>query len=169
MRSCPRVLIIVGSVSDKDVIESAITTLKQFKIPFEVKVSSAHRTPERTTKFARQAESRGIRVIIAAAGWSAGLPGAIAAETVLPVIGIPVPSSILLGMDAMLSMVQMPPGVPVATVAVGKGGAKNAALLAIQILANEFNELKEPLKSFKTAMAREVITAAADLDSTWEP
>ena len=168
MHSCPRVLIVVGSVSDKDVIESTISTLKQFKIPFQVRVSSAHRTPERTTELARNAESRGIRVIIAAAGWSAGLPGALAAETVLPVIGIPVPSSVLLGMDAMLSMVQMPPGVPVATVAVGKGGAKNAALLAIQILANEFPELKEQIRSYKQKMAQEVVSAAAELDSTWQ-
>jgi phosphoribosylaminoimidazole carboxylase PurE protein len=167
MKSCPRVLIIIGSISDKDVIEPAISTLKSFKVPFQVRVSSAHRTPERTTDLARNAEDRGFRVIIAAAGWSAGLPGALAAETILPVIGVPVPSSVLLGMDAMLSMVQLPPGVPVATVAVGKGGAKNAALLAIQILANEFPELKESLKEFKQNMAKSVIAAAEELDASW--
>ena len=167
MKSSPRVLIVLGSTSDKGIIDPAISTLQSFDIPFEVRISSAHRTPKRTVELAQCAEERGIKVIIAAAGWSAGLPGTIAAETILPVIGVPVPSSVLLGMDAMLSMVQMPPGVPVATVAVGKGGAKNAALLAIQILANEFKELKEPLKKFKQEMAQSVINAAEKLEKSW--
>ncbi|MGB3974796.1 MAG: 5-(carboxyamino)imidazole ribonucleotide mutase [bacterium] len=167
MKSSPRVLIVLGSTSDKEIIEPAISTLKSFQVPFEVRISSAHRTPKRTVELAQQAESKGFKVIIAAAGWSAGLPGTLAAESILPVIGVPVPSSVLLGMDAMLSMVQMPPGVPVATVAVGKGGAKNAALLAIQILANEFEELKEPLKKYKRDMAQSVIEAAEEYEFSW--
>ncbi len=156
MKSTSRVLIVIGSKSDMNVISGTIDMLETFEIPFQLTVSSAHRTPERTTELARTAEANGFRVIVAAAGWSAGLPGAIAAETILPVIGVPVPSSVLLGMDAMLSMVQMPPGVPVATMAVGKGGAKNAALFAVQILASEFPELKDKLHRYKRDLAKKV-------------
>lgn len=168
MKECPRVLIVIGSSSDADVIKGATDTLKEFGIPFRLVVSSAHRTPERTATMAREAAEKGIRVIIAGAGWSAGLPGALAAETILPVIGVPIPSSVLVGMDAMMSMVQMPPGVPVATMAVGKGGAKNAALLAIQIMALEFTELQAPLAAYKKQMADKVIATAKKHEVVWE-
>ena len=154
--SKPRVLIIVGSTSDMDVISGATKMLESFHVPYHLTVSSAHRTPARTSEIARCAEEKGFRVIIAAAGWSAGLPGTIASETILPVLGVPVPSSVLLGLDAMFSMVQMPPGVPVATMAIGKGGAKNAALLAIQILAGEFPELRKKLRAYKSDLADSV-------------
>lgn len=160
MNSKPRVLIVLGSTSDMNVISGTTEMLEIFGIPFQLTVSSAHRTPERTAELARTAEAAGFRVIVAAAGWSAGLPGALAAETILPVIGVPVPSSVLLGMDAMLSMVQMPPGVPVATMAVGKGGAKNAALLATQIMAAEFPVLKEKIRFYKQDLAEQVIRDA---------
>ena len=167
MKSCPRVLIVIGSTSDANIIQGACDQLKAFGIPYKMVVSSAHRTPERTASLASKAEEEGIRVIIAGAGWSAGLPGALAAETTLPVIGVPIPSSVLLGMDAMMSMVQMPPGVPVATMAVGKGGAKNAAILATQILANEFGELKPILHEYKKGMAEKVVKNAEETQETW--
>jgi len=168
MKQCPRVLLVMGSSSDASVLDGATSTLQSFGVPYKLVVSSAHRTPERTANLAREAEEDGIRVIIAGAGWSAGLPGALAAETILPVIGVPIPSSVLLGMDAMMSMVQMPPGVPVATVAVGKGGAKNAALLAIQILALEFSEIKQQLRDYKTQMANKIIKTAEEYETIWE-
>lgn len=167
--SVPRVLLVIGSASDRDVVSGATELLQEFNVPYRLMVSSAHRTPERTAQLARNAEAEGIRVIIAAAGWSAGLPGTIAAETVLPVIGVPVASSVLLGMDAMLSMVQMPPGVPVATMAVGKGGARNAGLLAVQILANEFDHLKESLKSFKKNLTEKVIADSSVSEKIYLP
>ena len=167
--SSPKVLLIIGSNSDLDIIHGATEILEAFKIPYRLTVSSAHRTPVRTRQIASEAESQGIRVIIAAAGWSAGLPGSIAAETILPVIGVPVPSSVLLGMDAMLSMVQMPPGVPVATMAVGKGGARNAGLLAIQIMAGEFPELKEKLILYKQDLASKVAQDAIHTEQLYTP
>lgn len=167
MKKCPRVLIVIGSSSDIDIVQDAMSTLKEFAVPYRLVISSAHRTPERTADLARNARGEGIRVIIAGAGWSAGLPGALAAETTLPVIGIPIPSSVLLGMDAMLSMVQMPPGVPVATMAVGKGGAKNAAIFAVQILALQFPELEQPLAAFKTNLAQKVIDNARHHEEIW--
>ncbi len=133
----------MGSDSDLPIVEKAINTLKEFHVPFEVHVFSAHRTPEESKEFSQNAAKNGFGVIIAAAGMAAHLAGAIAANTVLPVIGIPVKSSVLDGMDALLSTVQMPSGVPVATVAIN--GAANAALLAIQILAVEDAELTEKL------------------------
>ena len=164
-----RVLIVIGSTSDLQYITGATDLFEQFRIPYRLVVSSAHRTPEKTSAIARDAEAIGIRVIIAAAGWSAGLPGALAAETILPVIGIPVPSSVLLGMDAMLSMVQMPPGVPVATMAVGKGGAKNSALLATQILANEYSFLRKQIIDYKQNLAKKVNDDAAEVERTYFP
>ena len=131
----PLVGVVMGSTSDADVMEGCTDVLKQLKVPHEVRVISAHRTPERTREYAESAAERGLEVIIAGAGWAAHLAGVIAAHTTLPVIGIPIDSSPLQGMDALLSTVQMPPGIPVATVALGKGGAKNAAVLAAQILA----------------------------------
>jgi len=123
--------------------------LKQFKIPYEMTVSSAHRNPEKTKKLAQNAEKRGVKVIIAGAGMAAHLPGVIASYTNLPVIGVPLSASSLSGLDSLLSIVQMPSGVPVATMAVGEAGAKNAAILAIQILALSDKNLKGSLKEFR--------------------
>jgi len=169
MNSKPRILIIVGSKSDHHVIEGATKLLEEFGVSYQLTVSSAHRTSTRTIKIASEAADKGFRVIIAAAGWSAGLPGAIAAETILPVIGVPVPSSVLLGMDAMFSMVQMPPGVPVATMAVGKGGAKNAALFALEVLAGEYHELKAKLKNYKSELAAKVTQDAQEFEKIFKP
>lgn len=138
-----KVAIIMGSDSDLPVVEKAINTLSEFKVPYEVHVYSAHRTPEESKTFSQNAEKNGFGVIIAAAGMAAHLAGAIAANTVLPVIGIPIKAQAFDGMDALLSTVMMPPGIPVATV--GVNGAQNAALLAIQILALEDKSLSEKL------------------------
>jgi len=149
--------IVMGSVSDLPVMEEAITMLKEFKIPFEVMVASAHRSPARTTRYAQKAQGRGIEVLIAGAGHSAHLAGVIAANTCLPVIGIPINSSPLLGFDALLSTVQMPPGVPVATMAVGKSGAKNAAILAAQILARKYPEIDKRLAAYRIRLTSDLV------------
>ena len=147
--------IIMGSDSDLPVVEKAINVLKEFDVPYEVHVFSAHRTPEESKKFASEAAENGFGAIIAAAGMAAHLAGAIAANTVLPVIGIPVKSQTLDGMDALLSTVQMPTGIPVATVAIN--GAGNAALLAIQILATSDEELYKKLLDHRRAGYEKVI------------
>lgn len=147
--------IIMGSDSDLPIVEKAITTLKEFNVPVEVHVYSAHRTPAQVKDFVENADKNGFGVIIAAAGKAAHLAGAVAANTILPVIGIPVSSKTLDGMDALLSTVQMPSGIPVATVAID--GAKNAALLAIQILAVGNDELSEKLKNDRKNAAEEVL------------
>ncbi len=147
--------IIMGSDSDLPIVEKAITTLKEFNVPVEVHVFSAHRTPAQVKDFVENADKNDFGVIIAAAGKAAHLAGAVAANTVLPVIGIPVGSKTLDGMDALLSTVQMPSGIPVATVAID--GAKNAALLAIQILAVGNDELSEKLKNDRKNAAKEVL------------
>lgn len=147
--------VIMGSDSDLPIVEKAITTLKEFDVPVEVHVYSAHRTPEQVKDFVKNADKNGFGVIIAAAGKAAHLAGAVAANTVLPVIGIPVSSKTLDGMDALLSTVQMPSGIPVATVAID--GAKNAALLAVQILAVGNDELSERLKNDRKKAADEVL------------
>lgn len=139
--------IIMGSDSDLPVVKDAIETLKEFEVPFEVHVYSAHRTPEEAKNFAASARDEGFGVIIAAAGKAAHLAGALAANTTLPVVGIPVKSSALDGMDALLSTVQMPPGIPVATV--GINGAKNAALLAVQMLSLESEKLSKALTAYR--------------------
>lgn len=149
-----KVAVIMGSDSDLPVVEKAITTLKELEIPTEVHVFSAHRTPAEAKAFTESAYDNGFGVIIAAAGKAAHLAGAIAASTVLPVIGIPVKSSTLDGLDALLSTVQMPSGIPVATVAID--GAENAAILAAQMLALEDAALAEQLSGFKKEMARKV-------------
>ncbi|MCK4244547.1 MAG: 5-(carboxyamino)imidazole ribonucleotide mutase [Candidatus Omnitrophica bacterium] len=141
--------IIVGSKSDLPFMEETIKTLKSFKIPYELKVLSAHRNPEETAQYAKKAEKRGIEVIIAAAGLSAHLAGALAARTLLPVIGVPVPSEPLGGIDSFLSTLQMPSGIPVATMSIGKSGAKNSAILAAEILALKYPEIKKRLKEYK--------------------
>ncbi|MFO7860040.1 MAG: phosphoribosylamine--glycine ligase [Desulfosalsimonas sp.] len=160
----PAVGIIMGSDSDLPVMSAAADLLKRFDIPYELTVASAHRTPERAGEFAETARKRGIRVIIAGAGHAAHLAGAMAAHTTVPIIGVPIDSSALSGFDALLSTVQMPPGVPVATMAVGKPGAKNAAVLAAQILALSDPELESRLVSYKFGMADEVNAKARSLE-----
>ncbi len=147
-----KVAILMGSASDQPVLESCKKYLAAFGIPHEEHILSAHRNPEAVAEFAKNAEHGGFGVIIAAAGMAAHLPGVIAAHTVLPVIGVPIASGALSGFDALLSIVQMPPGVPVATVAVG--GAVNAAVLAAEILAMKYPELRERLREFKAKGAR---------------
>jgi phosphoribosylaminoimidazole carboxylase PurE protein len=145
-------------------MEEAGGILKRFDIPYEMTVASAHRSPERAKEYARTAHERGLTVIIAGAGGAAHLAGSIAAETVLPVIGVPIDSSPLQGIDALLATVQMPGGVPVATMAVGKAGARNAGVFAAQILALQQPELHEKLLKYKEEMARQVEAAAKELD-----
>jgi len=152
----PQVLIVMGSDSDIPVMEEAAKILGQFGIPFEMRVSSAHRCPDRTAALAAEAEGRGIRIIIAGAGMAAHLAGVLAAGTILPVIGVPIGGGALNGVDALYSTVQMPGGIPVATVAIGKAGAKNAGILAIQMLALSDCILKTKLRDYKESMATEV-------------
>src|SRR5262249_15967788 len=135
MMSKPLVSIVMGSDSDLDIMREAAKSLEEFGIAYEIDVTSAHRSPERTPEYARKAADRGIRVIIAGAGGAAHLAGVIAAHTTLPVIGVPIPSTSLNGLDSLLATVQMPAGIPVATVAIGKPGATNAGILAAQIIA----------------------------------
>ncbi|MBN2061103.1 MAG: 5-(carboxyamino)imidazole ribonucleotide mutase [Deltaproteobacteria bacterium] len=156
----PLVGIAMGSTSDADIIRGAIETLKELNIPYEIKITSAHRTPEQTREFAENAADRGLEVIIAGAGWAAHLAGAIAAHTLLPVIGVPIESSPLQGMDALLATVQMPPGIPVATMAIGKGGAKNAAILAAQILSLRHPDIAKRLKDYRENLTRKTIEKA---------
>ncbi len=154
----------MGSISDVDVMRGCTETLKELMIPYEARVISAHRTPKQTQEYARTAEERGLEVIIAGAGWAAHLAGFMAAHTVLPVIGVPIDSSPLKGMDALLSTVQMPPGIPVATVSLGKGGAKNAAVLAAEILALKYPAIADRLKAYRDQMTKEVIEKSQALN-----
>jgi 5-(carboxyamino)imidazole ribonucleotide mutase len=156
----PLVSIIMGSTSDLPVMEKAMAFLNEQQIPFEVNALSAHRTPDAVENFARNAEGRGIRVIIAAAGMAAALPGVIAASTTLPVIGVPI-KGMLDGLDAMLSIIQMPPGIPVATV--GVNGAMNAAIPAMEMLALSDKEIAERLKAYKSSLGKKIEKANADL------
>jgi phosphoribosylaminoimidazole carboxylase PurE protein len=150
----PLVGVIMGSISDRGVMQGCCDLLSELSIPHETKVLSAHRTPDLTREFAVSAADRGIEVIIAGAGWAAHLAGAIAGHTTLPVIGVPIDSSPLNGMDALLATVQMPPGIPVATVAVGSGGAINAAVLAAQILALKYPSIDQNLKSYRRGITK---------------
>jgi phosphoribosylamine--glycine ligase len=159
----PKVLIVMGSDSDLPVMEGASKLLKEFKIPYEITVASAHRSPERTVKITKDAEKKGVDVIIAGAGSAAHLAGVIAAHTTLPVIGVPIDSSALNGIDALFSTVQMPPGIPVATMAVGKAGAKNSAIFAAQILSIIDPGIAKTLKTYKKKMAEEVLAKAKKL------
>ncbi len=162
----PLVSVIMGSTSDWPIMEKAAKQLNDFKIPFEVNALSAHRTPEKVEAFAKNAEARGVKVIIAAAGMAAHLPGVIASMTPLPIIGVPIKSS-LEGMDAILAILQMPPGIPVATVALN--GAQNSAILAAQILANGDIEIAERVKEFKEALKGKIIKANEELaEKTFE-
>ncbi|GBC62981.1 phosphoribosylamine--glycine ligase [Desulfonema ishimotonii] len=160
----PRVGIVMGSDSDVTVMDSAVGIMKKFGIPFDLTVASAHRSPQKAMAFAATARERGIQVLIAGAGHAAHLAGVIAAHTPLPVIGVPIDSSCLQGLDSLLSTVQMPPGVPVATMALGKPGAKNAGILAAQIIALSDPELAEKLDAFKAEMARQVEKKAEELE-----
>jgi len=152
----PVVGIVMGSDSDLAVMELTAKALERFGIPFELKISSAHRSLDATLRYIRQAEARGIKVIIAGAGAAAHLAGVIAGQTTLPVIGVPLASSSLKGLDALLSVVQMPGGIPVATMAIGEAGARNAGILAARILALSDEALQRTLQSFKEALASEV-------------
>ncbi len=156
MASKPLVAVLMGSKSDWDTMRHAAETLTKFGVAHECKVTSAHRTPADTMEIASTAEERGIEVIIAAAGGAAHLAGVIAAHTVLPVLGVPMESPSLKGMDSLLSTVQMPGGIPVGTLAIGKPGAINSALLAIAILANSRPELRKKLKDFREKQAAKV-------------
>ena len=163
--SHPVVAVIMGSQSDWDTMEATVTLLKQFDIPHEAMVVSAHRTPDWLAEFAKSAESRGIEIIIAAAGGAAHLPGMTAAYTALPVLGVPIQSKVLNGVDSLLSIVQMPAGIPVGTLAIGKAGATNAALLATSMLANKYTALKSILNDYR-AQQTETVLAHKHLSTT---
>ena len=152
----PLVGIVMGSKSDWDTMRHAGETLERFGVPHEAKVVSAHRTPDWMVEYATKAEARGIQVIIAGAGGAAHLPGMVAANTLLPVLGVPVESQALKGLDSLLSIVQMPGGIPVGTLAIGKAGATNAALLAVAILANHDPALREKLRVYRREQAAKV-------------
>jgi 5-(carboxyamino)imidazole ribonucleotide mutase len=154
----PIVAILMGSTSDADTMEPARQILKEFDVPCEVKVLSAHRTPEQTIRYAKEAKGRGTKIIIAGAGGAAHLPGIVAAVTTLPVIGIPIKSKSLNGLDSLLSIVQMPAGIPVATVAID--GAANAALLAIEMLALASPELAVKLETYRTKLQEKVLKSS---------
>jgi 5-(carboxyamino)imidazole ribonucleotide mutase len=157
MTTKPLIAIVMGSKSDWDTMRHADEVLSEFSVAHECKVVSAHRTPDYMSQFAKDAESRGIQVIIAGAGGAAHLPGMIAAQTIVPVLGVPVESKALKGIDSLLSIVQMPAGVPTGTLAIGQAGATNAALLAIAILANHDNTLKEKLKEYRQKRSDQVL------------
>ncbi|ACP35262.1 5-(carboxyamino)imidazole ribonucleotide mutase [Saccharolobus islandicus] len=156
----PKVAVIMGSRNDWEYMKEAVEILKQFGVDYEARVVSAHRTPEFMMQYAKEAEKRGIEVIIAGAGGAAHLPGMVASLTSLPVIGVPIPSKNLNGLDSLLSIVQMPYGVPVATVAIG--GAKNAALLAIRILGIKYKDLAEKIKKFSEDMRNDVLNTGLE-------
>lgn len=157
----PNVSIIMGSTSDLPVMEKACQFLEEMEIPFEVNALSAHRTPAEVSDFARNAHLRGVKVIIAGAGMAAALPGVIAAETPLPVIGVPIKGSVLEGLDATFAIMQMPPGIPVATVAIN--GAQNAAVLALQMLALGDPALQQKVVAYKQGLKKKIVKANQDL------
>jgi 5-(carboxyamino)imidazole ribonucleotide mutase len=156
MAESPLVSIVMGSDSDLEIMNEAAKALEDFGISYEIDVTSAHRSPARTAEFARAAASRGVKVIIAGAGGAAHLAGVIAAETTLPVIGVPIPSTPLNGLDSLLATVQMPAGIPVATVAIGKAGATNAGILAAQIIGLSSTAVAVKLKQLKEKLAKSV-------------
>lgn len=163
MNNKPLVGILMGSDNDYEVMVEAGRALQSFGVPFEMTVSSAHRTPERTSRYVREARGRGLQVLIAGAGAAAHLAGVVAAETTLPVIAVPIDSTSLQGLDALLAMVQMPAGIPVATMAIGKAGARNAGIFAVQILAATDAELARRLSEFKQELAAGVEARAKAL------
>ena len=158
----PLVSIIMGSASDWETMKNASDVLTQFNVAHECRVVSAHRTPDLLFKFAKSAEARGLQAIIAGAGGAAHLPGMVAAQTCVPVLGVPVESRALSGIDSLLSIVQMPAGIPVGTLAIGPAGAKNAALLAISILANSKPDLREKLREFRRQQTQTVLDSVLD-------
>jgi len=164
--SHPLVSIVMGSDSDLDVMNEAAKALEQFGIEYEIDVTSAHRSPARTSEYARQAAGRGVKVIIAGAGGAAHLAGVIAAESILPVIAVPIASTPLNGLDSLLAMVQMPSGIPVATVAIGKAGATNAGILAAQILGVADAAVTEKLVKFKDKLAAGVAEKSKKLQES---
>jgi 5-(carboxyamino)imidazole ribonucleotide mutase len=163
----PLVGIIMGSDSDFKVMEEALEVFEDFDVACEFRVLSAHRTPNLASAYAREAAGRGLKIIIAGAGWAAHLAGVLAGETILPVIGVPIDSSPLRGIDALLATVQMPPGVPVATMSIGKGGARNAALFAVQILALGDPALAYKFRRHKEKMAEQVLEKDRKLHEKW--
>jgi 5-(carboxyamino)imidazole ribonucleotide mutase len=156
MAEKPLVSIVMGSDSDLEVMREAGRALEEFGIAYEMDVTSAHRAPRKTAEFARSAAGRGVKIIIAGAGGAAHLPGMVAAYTLLPVLGVPVESQALKGLDSLLSIAQMPGGVPVGTLAIGRAGARNAALLAVAILAAKRPQLREKLRAFRAEQRDEV-------------
>lgn len=158
--------IVLGSASDWPAVEPAVQILQKWGVGFEVIVASAHRSPARAHTYASEAEDRGLQVIIAVAGAAAHLAGVLASQTVLPVIGVPIASSPLQGIDSLLATAQMPAGVPVATMALGSAGARNAVILAVQILARQDSRLLELLKTYKQELARQVEKASRQLQDT---
>lgn len=154
----PLIGIVMGSRSDWEVLQDSSTILKQLNISYETKIVSAHRTPDLLFSYAETAETRGLRVIIAGAGGAAHLPGMLAAKTAIPILGVPIPSTALQGLDSLLSIVQMPRGIPVATFAIGKAGAINSALFAAAILAPEFPEIHSALQHYREQQTQQVLT-----------
>jgi 5-(carboxyamino)imidazole ribonucleotide mutase len=161
--------VVMGSKSDYEVLAPAVEILKYFDIPFEARVVSAHRTPDWLFEYAEQAEARGLRVIIAGAGGAAHLPGMLAAKTLVPVLGVPVPATMLNGIDSLLSIVQMPKGVPVGTLAIGKPGAANAALFAAEILALTDEHLRDRLRAWRAERRDEVLAQTLEQTALEEP
>lgn len=164
--SNPLVSIVMGSDSDLDIMNEAAKALDQFGIEYEIDITSAHRSPARTSEYSRKALSRGVKVIIAGAGGAAHLAGVIAAETTLPVIAVPIPSTALLGLDSLLAMVQMPAGIPVATVAIGKPGATNAGILAAQIIGTSDKAVAEKLVAYKAKLDQGVAEKSKKLQES---
>jgi 5-(carboxyamino)imidazole ribonucleotide mutase len=154
----PLVGVIMGSKSDWDTLQHAAATLRELDIPYEARVVSAHRTPDRLFSYAESAEGRGLEILIAGAGGAAHLPGMTAAKTVLPVLGVPVSSAALAGVDSLLSIVQMPAGIPVGTLAIGRAGAINAALLAAAILGSRYPEIRSSLRAYRERRTAEVLS-----------
>ena len=165
MSASPLVLIVMGSESDLPVMQEAANVLTKFGVPWEMRISSAHRSPVRTMALASEAAERGIKIIIAGAGMAAHLAGVVAAKTILPVIGVPMPGGALNGVDALYSTVQMPAGIPVATMAIGKAGAKNAGLFAVQVIALGDAGLSEALGEYRCEMERESARKDEELQS----
>jgi phosphoribosylaminoimidazole carboxylase PurE protein len=153
----PKIGILMGSKSDADIMGEAARILEEFGVPHEMKVLSAHRTPQETSEYAQSAESKGIQALIAGAGYAAHLAGALAAHSTLPIIGVPLDASSLQGLDSLLSTVQMPKGIPVACMGIGKAGAINAALFAVQILARSDPDLAQKLKEYREKMRQEIL------------
>ncbi len=165
MEEKPLVGIVMGSSSDIEIMEEAARVLKEFGIPYEMTIASAHRSPKRTSEYAKSAVERGLEVIIAGAGSAAHLAGVIASETILPIIGVPIDSSPLKGLDSLLSTVQMPAGIPVATMAIGKAGAKNAGIFAAEILGTKYPEILEKLINYRRRMAENIEKEAKKLEA----